>query len=227
PTLTVDSDLVQHRLRLEEVAHRQEERGHVLRQKNRPGRLIKPPWSHPVRLQKFGQTLEHLALAGSCDQSSSLSQYSPDECDVACNHICAIKLSITCARVWREQVCLVRLPLPVLGIWRWLTLYGDVWPDLSISSIDLEPLFESRLSVRFDRIDRAFRLANTAIDAFVRVDDKHVLTLIEAVHRTYLDTVHVLTFDTAFIDDVGQSGLLPAVRPEAISVWNSCVIIHG
>jgi hypothetical protein len=23
----------------------------------RPGRLIKPPWSHPVRLQKFGQTV--------------------------------------------------------------------------------------------------------------------------------------------------------------------------
>jgi hypothetical protein len=44
------------------------------------------------------------------------------------------------------------------------------------------------------------------------VDDEHVLTLIEAVHRTYLDTVHVLAFDAAFIDDVGQLGLLPAVR---------------
>src|SRR6185437_11121242 len=93
---------------------------------------------------------------------------------------------------------------PVFGIRRWLTLYGDVWPDLSITSIDLEPLFESRLSVRLDRIDRAFRLANTTIDAFVGVDDEHVLPLIEAVDRTHLDTVHVLTFDTAFIDDVGQ-----------------------
>ena len=51
----------------------------------------------------------------------------------------------------------------------------------------------------------------------VRVDDEHVLTLIEAVHRTDLDTVHVLTFDTAFIDDVGQLSLLPT-RPKAISV---------
>ena len=44
------------------------------------------------------------------------------------------------------------------------------------------------------------------------MDDEHVLTLIKAVDRTHLDTVHVLTFDTAFIDDVGQLGLLPAER---------------
>jgi hypothetical protein len=93
---------------------------------------------------------------------------------------------------------------------RRLTLYRDVRPDQSIFGIDVEPLFESRLGVRFNRVDRALRLANTAIDAFVRVDDEHVLTLIEAVDRTYLDTVHVLTFDTAFIDDVGQLSLLPA-----------------
>src|SRR5262249_54888301 len=77
----------------------------------------------------------------------------------------------------------------------------------------LEPLFESRLRVRLDRINRAFRLANTAIDAFIGVDDEHVLTLVEAVHRTNLDTVHVLTFDTAFIDDVGQLSLLPSSSP--------------
>jgi len=91
--------------------------------------------------------------------------------------------------------------------------YGDVRPDLSILSIDLEPLFEPGLRVWFDCVNRAFRFANTAIDAFVRVDDEHVLTLIEAVDRTYLDTVHVLTFDAAFIDDVGQLSLLPAARP--------------
>ena len=116
-----------------------------------------------------------------------------------------IRVSITPARFWREQVCLVRLAFPILGIWRRLTFYRDVRPDLGVSSIHLEPLFESRFSVRLDRINRALRLANTAIDAFVRVDDEHVLTLIEAVHRTYLDTVHVLTFDTAFIDDVEAS----------------------
>ena len=119
------------------------------------------------------------------------------------------RASITNARVRRKQVGFVRLALPVLGIWRRFTFYGDVGPDLSILGIDLEPFFESRLSVGLDRINRALRLANTAIDAFVRVNDEHVLTLIEAVDWTNLDTVHVLTFDTAFIDDVGQSSLLP------------------
>jgi hypothetical protein len=36
------------------------------------------------------------------------------------------------------------------------------------------------------------------------VDDEHVLALIEAVDGTYLHAVHVLTFDTALIDDVGH-----------------------
>jgi hypothetical protein len=27
--------------------------------------LMKPPWSHPVRLHQFGHTLEHLAALGS------------------------------------------------------------------------------------------------------------------------------------------------------------------
>jgi hypothetical protein len=35
-------------------------------------------------------------------------------------------------------------------------------------------------------VDRAFWLADTAIDAFIRVDDEHVLALIEAVDGTYL-----------------------------------------
>src|SRR6266516_5578927 len=72
--------------------------------------------------------------------------------------------SITCARVRRQQVGLVRPALPVLCIWRRLTFYGDVRPDQSIFGIDSEPFFESGLRVRLDRIDRAFRLANTAID---------------------------------------------------------------
>ena len=52
--------------------------------------------------------------------------------------------------------------------------------DLSIFCIDLEPLFETGLRVRFDCVNRAFWFANAAIDAFVGVNDEHVLALIEA-----------------------------------------------
>ena len=90
---------------------------------------------------------------------------------------------------------------------------GDVRPDLRVLTIDLKPLFESRFSVRLYRIDWTFRLTNTAVDAFVGVDDKHVLTLVKAVNWTNLDTVHLLTFDATLIDDVGQSRLLPNCTP--------------
>jgi hypothetical protein len=45
---------------------------------------------------------------------------------------------------------------------------------------------------------------------FIGVNDEHVLALIEAVHRTHLDTVHVLAANAALIDDVGQLSLLAA-----------------
>ena len=97
-------------------------------------------------------------------------------------------------------------------------LYGDVGPDLRIFRIDLEPLFETGLGVRLDRVDWAFRLAHAAIDAFVRVDDEHVFALVEAVHRTHLDTVHVLAANAALVDDVGQLSLPSEGRPfKAIS----------
>ena len=56
-----------------------------------------------------------------------------------------------------------------------------------------------------------FRFANAAIDAFVGVNDEHVLALIEAVHRTHLDTIHVLAANAALVDDVGQLSLLAGV----------------
>src|SRR5262249_17751731 len=65
--------IVQRCLRLEEVAQHQEECGYELSQKNRPGRLIKPPCSNSAGLGQFGHTLEHLALAGSAAYLTSLS----------------------------------------------------------------------------------------------------------------------------------------------------------
>src|SRR5258706_10623367 len=42
------------------------------------------------------------------------------------------------------------------------------------------------------------------IDAFVRVDDEHVLALVEAVHGAHLDAVHDVAANTALVDDEGQ-----------------------
>ena len=56
--------------------------------------------------------------------------------------------------------------------------------------------------------DRAFRHADPAIDAFVRVDDEHVLALVEAVHGAHVDAVHGFAANTALVDDVGQLSVL-------------------
>ena len=54
--------------------------------------------------------------------------------------------------------------------------------------------------------------ANTAVNAFVRVDHEHVLALVETIHRAHLHAVHGFAANAALIDDVGQSCVLSADR---------------
>jgi hypothetical protein len=58
------------------------------------------------------------------------------------------------------------------------------------------------------RVDRAFGLTDTTIDALIGMDDEHVLALVEAVDRADLHTIHGLAFDTVLGDDVGHDALL-------------------
>src|SRR5271169_769767 len=127
--------------------------------------------------------------------------------------------SIPRSGLGRKILEFVRLPLPILPI-RWRRLFGhNIWPDFRIFRIQRQPFLKPRFGISLDRIDWAFRLANTAIDAFVRVDNEHVLALVEAVHRAYLDAVHRFATNASIVDDVGQLNLLPADRGDEL--------IHG
>ena len=55
-----------------------------------------------------------------------------------------------------------------------------------------------------DRIHGALGLAQSAVDALLRVDHQEVRTFVEAVHRTHFDAVGVLALDTAFYDNEGH-----------------------
>src|SRR5690606_23276856 len=55
-----------------------------------------------------------------------------------------------------------------------------------------------------DRVDRALRLAQGAVDALVRVDHQEVGTFVEAVDRAHLDAVGVLALDAVLGDDEGH-----------------------
>jgi hypothetical protein len=63
---------------------------------------------------------------------------------------------------------------------------------------------EPWLRVRLDGVHRAFWLAHPAIDALVRMNDEHILALVETVHGANLDTVCVLATNAALVDDVSH-----------------------
>src|SRR5262249_35723629 len=91
-----------------------------------------------------------------------------------------------------------------VGIWRCRLLPRDVGPNRRVLTVEVEPLFKSGFRIRLDSVHWAFRLANAAINAFIRVDDEHVLTLVEAIHRAYLHAVGVLAANAVLVDDVGH-----------------------
>ena len=99
---------------------------------------------------------------------------------------------------------LVGHALPLFCIRRRRLLGRDVRPDLRELRIEAEETLQARLSVGLDRFDRAFGLADAAVDAFVGMDDEHVLALVEAIHGAHLDAVHVFALDAIIVDDVGH-----------------------
>src|SRR5712672_1326638 len=120
--------------------------------------------------------------------------------------------SITRAGIWREVLEFVRLPLPLLRVGRGRFFERNIWPDFRVFRIQRQPFLKPRLGVWLDRVDRAFGLAHPAVDALVRMDNEHVLALIEAVDGAHLDAVHKLTANTAIIDDIGQLGVPPQLK---------------
>src|ERR1700760_2842911 len=73
------------------------------------------------------------------------------------------------------------------GFFFWL-FFAQFW---GFSAGAGEPLLQARLGVRLDRIRRAFRFADTAVDAFVRMDHQHVVALVEAIYRADFDAIGV------------------------------------
>jgi len=109
------------------------------------------------------------------------------------------------ARIGREQIGLVGLVLPVIGVCRRLALPGYVRPQRRIGAVLFQPVGRLVVAVRHDRLDRTLRLAYATIDALVRMDDQHVLADIEAVDRAHLNAVHVLATNARLCDHVGHA----------------------
>src|SRR5215211_1682379 len=114
------------------------------------------------------------------------------------------KRSVALAGIGGKFLFLVGLSFPLLGVFRRVALDRDIGPYLGEFGVQAEPLFQARLGVGLDGVDRAFRLAYPAVDALVGVNDEHVLPFVEAVHGTDFHAVHVLAANAIFVDDVGH-----------------------
>src|SRR3954470_8185660 len=69
------------------------------------------------------------------------------------------------------------------------------------------PLLRQRV-LGEDRLYGALRLARTAVDAFLRIDDEQALRLVNAVDGADVHARAILDVDARFRDDVRHGGLL-------------------
>ena len=70
------------------------------------------------------------------------------------------------------------------GIRGWIPTIRNVGPSLRKFLVEFCPHACSRVAIRDDRFDRAFGLANAAIDAIALPDYKHISAFIKAIYRT-------------------------------------------
>ena len=108
---------------------------------------------------------------------------------------------------WRLRKVLLELlghPVELLGIRRRVALFRDIRPGGGVFGVDFQPLLEPGLSIGLDRLGRTFGLADPAVDAFVGVDDEHILAFVEAVDGTDLDAIEIFAPDAIVGDDISH-----------------------
>jgi hypothetical protein len=92
----------------------------------------------------------------------------------------------------------------------------------TFGGVILGPLLRHVIFV-VDRLDRAYRLARTAVDALVGVNVEHAVALVDAVDGTFVDARSVFDVHTREGDDVSHgrvgpfdSGLGPSLSRENV-----------
>ena len=105
-----------------------------------------------------------------------------------------------------KLVVFVRDILPFIGISGIGLFARNIGPGYGIFSVKFQPAFSRRLAIWNDCLDWAFRLTYSAVDAFIGVNNQHVLTLVETVNGADLHTIHIFAADARFCDNIGHDG---------------------
>lgn len=103
------------------------------------------------------------------------------------------------------------------GFWKRAFFTGDIGPDFGIFHIHFKIFFSLRIAVGDDGLNRAFRFANAAINALIRVDDEGILALIEAINGADLDTVSVFALNADIRNNKRHSG-------DSVSFTTLCLV---
>src|SRR5690606_38390818 len=87
---------------------------------------------------------------------------------------------------------------------------------LSVQRGVVFPLFREVVFVE-DGLDRTFGNARLAVDAFIRMDVEHRLTLVKTLDRTDDNAVGVLAVETRLRNDVSHAAPLPRGRSQMMN----------
>src|SRR5476649_1381337 len=103
-----------------------------------------------------------------------------------------------------DQVALELHFLPLLRVGGRGLALDERLPHLGELGVERDEvfLFRGHVVLGEDRLDRAFRDAQRAIDALVGIDDQHVRAFAKAVDRAHVDAVGVLALHAGFGDHV-------------------------
>jgi len=85
----------------------------------------------------------------------------------------------------------------LIGVRGRLPMIRNIGPSLREFLVMIDPHRRSRVAIRHDRLDRAFWLADAAVDAIALPYDKHALALVKAVHRADRYTIRIFAPYTA------------------------------
>jgi hypothetical protein len=111
--------------------------------------------------------------------------------------------------------------IPFVCIWHGWFAFGDAFPAFCACQLNVQ-LDEGQLvggQVFFckNSVSGAFWDADSAVYAFIGVDDQHIGAFAEAIDGAYIHTIGVFAFDAIFGNDVGH-GVMEAVGADDLKI---------
>ena len=113
-----------------------------------------------------------------------------------------------------EELQLILDVFPFVSVRQWCLRLGDRGPFTCQFDVELDELLLIGwyIFLGINGIDRAFRYADCAVNALIRVDCEEVRAFAEAVYRAYIYAVGVTAADAGFGHNVGHNSPISKLK---------------